>query len=189
MIRGGRVSCRVLRSCQSHLRPATAAITVTVTAAITMEASQPGDQSTNLDHFGERCNHSWVTQLVPDPGSEAAAPNKTSREVKSGHYVLVMPTPLPDASLVIHSAEMAASLGLSQADCASDKFVQLLSGHVDAIPGFQSFATPYALSIYGQEMYQNCPFGNGNGYGDGRAISLGEVIGQAAGERETTPHP
>eukprot|EP00913_Durusdinium_trenchii_P033730 g31576.t1 len=25
-------------------------------------------------------------------------------------------------------------------------------------------------------MVRNCPFGNGNGYGDGRAISIGEVL-------------
>lgn len=25
-------------------------------------------------------------------------------------------------------------------------------------------------------MYDNCPFGTGNGYGDGRAISIGEII-------------
>ena len=31
------------------------------------------------------------------------------------------------------------------------------------------------LSIYGQQMTSNCPFKNGNGYGDGRAISVGEV--------------
>ena len=24
-------------------------------------------------------------------------------------------------------------------------------------------------------MHSNCPFGNGNGYGDGRAISIGEI--------------
>ena len=38
-----------------------------------------------------------------------------------------------------------------------------------------TWALPYALSIYGQEMYDNCPFKNGNGYGDGRAISIGEI--------------
>ena len=27
-----------------------------------------------------------------------------------------------------------------------------------------------------QEMYDNCPFKNGNGYGDGRALSIGEVV-------------
>merc|ERR1712054_409929 len=39
-----------------------------------------------------------------------------------------------------------------------------------------------ALSIYGHEMYDNCPYGNGNGYGDGRALSIGEVV-TAAGTR------
>ncbi len=28
----------------------------------------------------------------------------------------------------------------------------------------------------GKEYFSNCPFRNGNGYGDGRAISLGEVV-------------
>jgi uncharacterized protein YdiU (UPF0061 family) len=38
------------------------------------------------------------------------------------------------------------------------------------------WATGYALSIYGQEMVSNCPFRTGNGYGDGRAISVLEVL-------------
>jgi len=37
------------------------------------------------------------------------------------------------------------------------------------------WATGYALSIYGI-IYQQCPFGTGNGYGDGRAISVFEGI-------------
>ena len=38
------------------------------------------------------------------------------------------------------------------------------------------WATGYALSIYGTEYNQQCPFGNGNGYGDGRAISVFEGV-------------
>jgi uncharacterized protein YdiU (UPF0061 family) len=38
------------------------------------------------------------------------------------------------------------------------------------------WATGYALSIYGTEYIHNCPFGTGNGYGDGRAISVFEGI-------------
>ena len=38
------------------------------------------------------------------------------------------------------------------------------------------WASGYALSIYGREIYHNCPFKNGNGYGDGRAISVLEVL-------------
>ena len=38
------------------------------------------------------------------------------------------------------------------------------------------WATGYALSIYGTEYTQQCPFGTGNGYGDGRAISVFEGL-------------
>jgi uncharacterized protein YdiU (UPF0061 family) len=38
------------------------------------------------------------------------------------------------------------------------------------------WATGYALSIYGTEYNQQCPFGTGNGYGDGRAISVLEGV-------------
>ncbi len=38
------------------------------------------------------------------------------------------------------------------------------------------FASGYALSIYGTEYYEQCPFGTGNGYGDGRAISIFEGV-------------
>ena len=38
------------------------------------------------------------------------------------------------------------------------------------------WATGYALSIYGTEYTQQCPFGTGNGYGDGRAMSVFEGL-------------
>ena len=31
----------------------------------------------------------------------------------------------------------------------------------------------------GEPQTRNCPFGNGNGYGDGRAVSVGEVVAPA----------
>ena len=43
------------------------------------------------------------------------------------------------------------------------------------MPSF-GWATGYALSIYGTEYTQQCPFGTGNGYGDGRAISVFEGL-------------
>ena len=57
--------------------------------------------------------------------------------------------------------------------------MRLLAGHIEEVEGMQenTWATPYALSIYGEELFDNCPFGTGDGYGDGRAISLGEVVG------------
>lgn len=44
--------------------------------------------------------------------------------------------------------------------------------------------TSDALSIYGQEVVDNCPFKTGNGYGDGRAISVGEVVSLDTGRWE-----
>jgi uncharacterized protein YdiU (UPF0061 family) len=38
------------------------------------------------------------------------------------------------------------------------------------------WATGYALSIYGSEYTQQCPFQTGNGYGDGRAVSVFEAV-------------
>lgn len=37
-------------------------------------------------------------------------------------------------------------------------------------------ATGYALSIFGNEYIDNCPFKTGNGYGDGRAMSIFEGV-------------
>ncbi|WP_231875618.1 protein adenylyltransferase SelO family protein, partial [Oleiphilus sp. HI0086] len=39
-----------------------------------------------------------------------------------------------------------------------------------------AWATGYALSIYGTEYIQQCPFRTGNGYGDGRAVSVLEAV-------------
>ena len=43
-------------------------------------------------------------------------------------------------------------------------------------------ATPYAVSVFGQSIDAPDPFGRGNGYGDGRAATLGE-FSLASGER------
>jgi uncharacterized protein YdiU (UPF0061 family) len=97
-------------------------------------------------------------------------------QVKSGHYVRVVPDALPQPSLVVHSAAMADALGLSAAEVVTERFARFFSGDMSQAPGLESWATPYALSIMGKAQYHNCPFGNGNGYGDGRAISVGEVV-------------
>jgi len=131
----------------------------------------------SMQEMAARADLSWMRQLRPDPEAAQHAPNKKSRQVKSGHYVPVRPTPLPQPKLIIHSPEMAAELGISEEACSSQEFLRFFSGDVDALTGFESWATPYALCIMGRPMYDNCPFKNGNGYGDGRAVSVGEVIG------------
>lgn len=124
----------------------------------------------------DSADHSWLKQLKPDPETEKYQPNKRSRQVKSGHYVLVAPTPLPEPKLLIHSPPMAEALGISEEERQSKEFTAFFSGQQTSGGKLQSWCTPYALAIMGQPMVRNCPFGNGNGYGDGRAISIGEVL-------------
>ena len=42
----------------------------------------------------------------------------------------------------------------------------------------QPWATPYAVSVFGQAIPSPDPFGRGNAYGDGRACSLGEFVAE-----------
>jgi len=137
---------------------------------------RPARAAPPLERLQAAADHSWVERLTPDPDAKKHAPNKVSREVRSGHYVPVEPTPLPRPELVAASGAMARSLGLSAEEVAQEDLVRFLSGEQSLAPAMRSWATPYALSIMGQRHTSNCPFGNGNGYGDGRAVSVGEVV-------------
>lgn len=77
---------------------------------------------------------------------------------------------------------MAETLGLEYAACSSDTFKLVFSGDLSALratglPTIRSWATPYAVSTCGVPVLSPDPFGRGYAYGDGRAISLGEVYG------------
>lgn len=133
-------------------------------------------QPMSLEAFGKTADHSWLRELSPDPETEAYYPNKSRRQVLSGHYVRVRPTPLPEAHLIIYSRDLLESLGIAEEETQRAEFASFFAGQQDAIPGFQSWCTPYALAISGSRTTQNCPFGTGNGYGDGRAISVAEVV-------------
>lgn len=136
----------------------------------------------------ERAHPALLMNLTPDPEQARHAPNKTARQVKSGHYVEVCPTSLPAPRYVIHSHAFFQALGLADEVASDPAFMQFFTGDLDA--GVEAanadslsatlrpkgWATGYALSIYGQEMVNNCPFRTGNGYGDGRAISVLEVL-------------
>lgn len=126
-------------------------------------------------------NFSWLEQLSKEDKDEEQlkeeTQNRVMRQVFNGHYVLVKPTPLRNPRLIAYSSDMAQKLGLSDDDVSSLDFVHFFSGTIDfAQTKAKTWATPYALSIMGQRYLSNCPFGTGNGYGDGRAISIGEVL-------------
>ena len=138
----------------------------------------------SLDCLSARVDNSWIDQLEPDP--EARPPNKQAREVHSGHYVIVKPTPLPRPYLIACSPAVLELLEIAAEECTPDTpFVRLFAGDVDAVAGFeQTWATPYALSIYGSEVQPNGAGPTGNGYGDGRAVSIAEVLTSAGARWE-----
>ena len=139
-------------------------------------------------------DYSLLRELTPDPDQARNTPNKVMRQVKSGHYVEVSPTPLPEPRYVIHSENFFRELNLSNTASSESLFMQFFTGDLTSAVAAANiglerrhvlpsgWATGYALSIYGQELYHNCPFRNGNGYGDGRAISVLEAL-LPSGER------
>lgn len=94
------------------------------------------------------------------------------RQVEGALYSFIEPTPVAGPRLLAHSAEMAATLGLSEADVATPEFAQLFGGNA-LLDGMQPYAANYGGHQFGQWAGQ---------LGDGRAIALGEVV-NAAGER------
>jgi hypothetical protein len=50
------------------------------------------DEKIGIEIFLHQKSLSWIEQLRPDPENERFAPNQMSRQVRSGHYVLVPPT-------------------------------------------------------------------------------------------------
>jgi len=108
-----------------------------------------------------RFERSFVDTLPADPET-----SNRRRQVLGAAYSRVSPTPVSAPSLVALSAEVAAMLGLSPAELAEPAWVSALAGN-GLLPGME----PYAM-VYGGHQ-----FGSWAGQlGDGRAITLGELV-------------
>ena len=137
------------------------------------------DRIKTLDEFTKHVDYSLLNTLTQDPQSTCDGDDHDPRQVFSGHYVPVTPTPLTAPTYVAHSETLFAELGLDDSLATSKDFTQLFSGDMSDVPAPMKpfgWATGYALSIYGTEYTQQCPFRTGNGYGDGRAISIVEAV-------------
>ncbi len=134
---------------------------------------------TTFDEFVQLADYSLMNTLHADPDATADGDDYDPRQVFSGHFVPVKPTPLVHAEYVTHSSTFFNELGLSDELILDNTFGRLFSGDLSTLPAPMhpfGWATGYALSIYGTEYNQQCPFGTGNGYGDGRAISVFEGV-------------
>lgn len=132
-----------------------------------------------LDDIAKVANYSLMDTLNRDPDAKANGADHEPRQVFSGHYVPVKPTPLIEPEYITHSKDFFRELGFADSMAQSPDFIKMFSGDISDVPQPMrnvGWATGYALSIYGTEYIQQCPFQTGNGYGDGRAISVLEAV-------------
>ncbi|MDC9726379.1 MAG: protein adenylyltransferase SelO family protein [Candidatus Thioglobus sp.] len=132
-----------------------------------------------LNDIAALCDYSFVDTLNSDPEAKTDGVDHQTRQVFTGHYVRVNPTPIKDPEYITHSKVFFKELGFSDQLAQTDDFIRLFSGDSTSVPKpmhTAGWATGYALSIFGTEYYQQCPFQTGNGYGDGRAVSVLEAV-------------
>ncbi len=134
---------------------------------------------TTLADLAKLANYSLMDTLNCDPDATANGVDHAPREVFSGHYVPVNPTPIKNPEYIAHSKIFFRELGFADSMAQAPDFVRMFSGDISHVPEPMrkvGWATGYALSIFGTEYYQQCPFQTGNGYGDGRAVSVLEAV-------------
>jgi uncharacterized protein YdiU (UPF0061 family) len=137
------------------------------------------DNVETLDDLAKLANYSLMNTLNCDPDTKANGADHEPRQVFTGHYVTVKPTPIDEPEYVAHSKNFFRELGFADSMANSTDFVRMFSGDMSNVPQpihKVGWASGYALSIYGAEYVQQCPFQTGNGYGDGRAISVFEAV-------------
>ena len=114
-----------------------------------------------------RFDNRFVRELPGDPEQ-----GHRRREVRGAAWSPAQPTPVAAPTLLAHSPDVAALLDLEEVDVASHAFAQVFGGNA-LLPGMQPYAGNYGGHQFGQWAGQ---------LGDGRAITLGEVV-NARGER------
>ena len=133
----------------------------------------------SLEDLSKFVDYSLLDTLKADSDANKDGQNHYPREVFNGHYVPVTPTPIKNPIYITHSKTFFNELGFDDSLAQKDDFIKMFSGDISKIPQPLrniGWACGYALSIYGREYYKQCPFQSGNGYGDGRAISILEAV-------------
>lgn len=115
-----------------------------------------------IDLLDARFDNSFVRELPGDPSSD-----NVPRQVRGACYTKVDPTPVAAPVLFGWSDAAGGMLGIARPDLGAGPVAEVLAGS-RVLRGMQ----PYAARYGGHQ------FGNWAGQlGDGRAITLGEVIG------------
>ena len=108
-----------------------------------------------------RFDNAFVRELPGDASSEPRP-----RQVHGALYSPVDPTPVAAPRLIAHSPELASLLGFAEQAIASQAFADVFGGNA-LLAGMQPYAAAYGGHQFGQWAGQ---------LGDGRAITLGELV-------------
>lgn len=110
-----------------------------------------------------RFDNAFVRELPGDPD-----PSPRSRQVAGAAWSPVAATPVAQPRLLGWSDALAEEMGLAGSGVSADAWAQVLGGN-QLLPGMQAWASGYGGHQFGVWAGQ---------LGDGRAISLGELVGE-----------
>jgi len=116
-----------------------------------------------------RFDNAFLRELPGDPYEGPAR-----RQVHGALWSRVLPTPVATPRVIAYSREMAELLGIDPADVESPAFAQVFAGNAQ-VEGMQPYAANYGGHQFGHWAGQ---------LGDGRAITLAEVITPAGARWE-----
>jgi hypothetical protein len=83
---------------------------------------------TTFAEFARLVDYSLMDTLNADPDATVDGEDRRARQVFSGHFVPVTPTPLPEPEYVTHSSTFFNELGLSDELALDEKFRQCIFG-------------------------------------------------------------
>ncbi|MGY8861933.1 MAG: hypothetical protein ACKVJ2_04810, partial [Pseudomonadales bacterium] len=107
-----------------------------------------------LEDLAQLANYSLMDTLTSDPDAKDNGADHTPRQVFTGHYVPVTPTPIKDPEYVAHSHNFFRELGFADSMAQLPDFVRMFSGDISHLPEPMrqvGWACGYAVSIFGTE--------------------------------------
>jgi uncharacterized protein YdiU (UPF0061 family) len=116
-----------------------------------------------------KVENSFVAALPGDP-----VRTNVPRQVRNACYTRVEPTPVAAPRLLAWSADLGERLGLEAPAPGRDPMVELLAGN-RVLPGMEPYAARYGGHQFGHWAGQ---------LGDGRAITLAEVVARDGSRQE-----
>jgi uncharacterized protein YdiU (UPF0061 family) len=135
-----------------------------------LQHSTPTAPSSKLVRLGDlKFDNRFVGELPGDPETR-----NTTRQVSGACYTRVEPTPVTAPKLLAWADPVGEMLGIARPDSEMGLEAQVLAGNL-LLPGMEPYAARYGGHQFGQWAGQ---------LGDGRAITLGELIGPDGIRRE-----